>query len=89
MDAPKLLNGRELGVVLGVIRRSRALSLDDLAELAGMSHTTIWKIETGRTESVRLATVKKLAEALQVEPAVLLYDTAAHAWLAELGRVSP
>lgn len=50
-------------------RGQRFLSPDELAKLAKVSRFTIYHAEQGRR--VRLATIRKLAAALDVEPAQL------------------
>ncbi len=53
------------------IRRERALSLRELGERSGVSFDSIHKLETGRREA-QPRTVRKLAEALGVEPPELM-----------------
>lgn len=50
------------------IRKLRGLSQVDLAALSGVSQYTITEVETGRREP-RPSTLRKLAEALDVEVA--------------------
>jgi len=45
-------------------RRKSALSQDKLSKLAGITLHTITKIESGATPDPRVATVKKIADAL-------------------------
>jgi transcriptional regulator with XRE-family HTH domain len=47
------------------------LSMRELQELSGVSHNTIWRIESGR-QGAHPRTIRKLAEALGVEPEELL-----------------
>ncbi len=49
------------------LREDRALSLRELAEASGISHTTIWEHERGK-EGAHPRTIRKLAEALGVAP---------------------
>ena len=49
------------------LRRERVLSLRELEERSGVSYNTIWRIEDGR-QGAHPRTVRKLAEALGVEP---------------------
>ncbi len=49
------------------IRQRRALSLRDLGALSGVAYDTIHGIETGQQQP-RPSTVRKLADALGVEP---------------------
>jgi transcriptional regulator with XRE-family HTH domain len=53
------------------LRRERVLSLRELEERSGVSYNTIWRIEDGR-QGAHQRTIRKLAEALGVEPAELL-----------------
>ncbi len=54
------------------IRNERLLSQRELAEKAGLSPTTILKLEAGRVEESHPRTVRKLVRALNVEPTELL-----------------
>jgi len=53
------------------LRRRRVLSMRDLEEISDVSHNTIWRIESGR-QGAHPRTIRKLAEALGVEPEELL-----------------
>jgi transcriptional regulator with XRE-family HTH domain len=53
------------------IRERSALTQFELAERAGLSKGAILKIEAGRSEP-RPATIRKLAEALGVQPTQLM-----------------
>ncbi len=53
------------------LRRERALALRELGELSGVSLQTIWRIEAGR-QGAHPRTIRKLAQALRVEPAELV-----------------
>lgn len=63
-DVPKLPRLREL-------REARFLSLQDLADKSGMTKQAILRLEQGKT-SAQPRTVRRLAEALGVEPAALV-----------------
>ncbi len=53
--------------------RERAfLSQRELAEKAGLNHNTVWRIEGGGAVDVHPRTIRKLAEALSVDPASLV-----------------
>lgn len=56
------MNGR-----LQQIRETRALSRKDLADKAGVNESTIYRAERGETR-LRPSTIRKLAEALGIEP---------------------
>lgn len=49
------------------LRLERALSQEELAGKAGVSHDVIWRLETGKGGS-HPSTVRKLAAALGVDP---------------------
>ena len=53
------------------LRRERALALRELGELSNVSLQTIWRIEAGR-QGAHPRTIRKLAQALGVEPAELV-----------------
>ena len=50
------------------------LSMRELEEKSGVSYNTVWRLETGRT-GAQPRTIRKLAEALDVEPSVLIEET--------------
>jgi transcriptional regulator with XRE-family HTH domain len=52
-------------------RASRGLSQAQLAAVAGISHMTVWRIETGRASAIRAVTVYRLAAALGVAATAL------------------
>jgi transcriptional regulator with XRE-family HTH domain len=53
------------------LRREQALSLRDLSRLAGVAHDSISKLETGKRDA-QPRTIRKLADALGVEPRELM-----------------
>jgi transcriptional regulator with XRE-family HTH domain len=55
------------------LRRERVLSLRELEEMSGVSYNTISRIEDGR-QGAHPRTVRKMAEALGVEPSELLKE---------------
>lgn len=60
------------------LRGLHALTQDDLARKSGVGKATITRIETG-TVAPGPGTLRKLAEALGVEPADLIKDAEAYA----------
>jgi predicted transcriptional regulator len=62
------LRMRFLGEEMKRLRNERFLSQRDLAREAGVSPTTIMHLETGESVDPRLSTVRKVAEALGVDP---------------------
>jgi len=53
------------------LREERALSLRELAEVSGVSHTTIWEHERGKV-GAHPRTIRLLAQALGVSPRDLI-----------------
>jgi transcriptional regulator with XRE-family HTH domain len=53
------------------LRRRRVLTLEELAEKAGVGRNTIWRLEHG-VMGAQPRTVRKLARALGVEPEELV-----------------
>ena len=65
---------KSVGERLHIARRRRALTQRELAELSNVGKPTISRIERGDfEESPRPTTVRKLADALNVEPRWLLF----------------
>jgi transcriptional regulator with XRE-family HTH domain len=60
-----------IGERLRRLRERKALRQEDLAELAGVGKNTVNRIEKNRTEP-HMTTVRKLADALGVEPHELI-----------------
>ena len=56
------------------LRRKKVLSLRELEEKSGVSYNTIWRIEDGR-QGAHPKTIRKLAEALGVDPNELIRET--------------
>ena len=59
------------GEALRRLRQDRALSLRELGELSGVAFDTINKLELGK-RAAQPRTIRKLAEALGVEPRELM-----------------
>jgi transcriptional regulator with XRE-family HTH domain len=60
-----------IGNKLKDVRVRRAMSQDDLAEKAGVGKNTVNRLERNHTEP-RPSTLRKLARALEVDPAELV-----------------
>ena len=56
------------------IRKAKELSQDKLAKLAGITLTTLVKIESGANDNPTIKTLKKIAKALEVTVNDLLED---------------
>ncbi len=52
-------------------REAKFFSQRELAGLAGVNHNTIWRIEGGSSVEVHPRTIRKIAEALAVDPTSL------------------
>ena len=61
----------QIGERLRQLREERALRQEDLAALAGIGKNTVNRIEKNHTEP-HMTTVRKLARALEVDPAELV-----------------
>ena len=59
------------------IRKAKELSQDKLAKLAGITLTTLVKIESGANDNPTIKTLKKIANALEVPVNDLLEDESA------------
>jgi transcriptional regulator with XRE-family HTH domain len=58
-------------VRLRELRRRRVLTLEELAEKAGVGRNTIWRLEHG-VMGAQPRTIRKLSKALNVEPEELV-----------------
>ncbi len=52
-------------------REQKFFSQRELAGKAGVNHNTVWRIEGGGSIEVHPRTIRKLAEALSIDPASL------------------
>jgi transcriptional regulator with XRE-family HTH domain len=62
-----------IGQRLHELRKRAGLSLDDVAQAAGMSKSGVWEVEANRNDP-RLSTIRKLARALGVDVYQLLSE---------------
>lgn len=60
------------GLAIRRLRNEHSLSLRELAALAKVTSDNIWRIETGAIKRPHPRTLRKLAEALNVEPKALM-----------------
>ena len=56
---------------LNELRRRRVLTMEELAEKADVGRNTIWRLENGKM-GAQPRTIRKLANALDVEPEELV-----------------
>lgn len=61
-----------LGDKIERIRKAQGIGIRELSADSGISRVTLWKIRTGRQQSVRTNTLRTIAEALNIPPSVLL-----------------
>jgi transcriptional regulator with XRE-family HTH domain len=62
------------GAKLKRLRERRFLSREELAEKVSSHRDHIGRLERGEVENPRMATIRNLAEALEVDPAELVED---------------
>lgn len=55
------------------IRESKGITQTELADKAGVTRATLWKLETGEDEVTTTKTLLKIAEALEVDAKELFY----------------
>jgi transcriptional regulator with XRE-family HTH domain len=68
----RMLVMTEVGDQLKKVRRRAMLTQEQLAERSGVGITTINRIETGTVKDPHFSTLRKLAAALEVDPAELV-----------------
>jgi transcriptional regulator with XRE-family HTH domain len=59
------------------LRLAKGISQDELAGHAGVSRTTINRIENQRSRTINLDVLERIARALDVSPAALIAEAAA------------
>ena len=74
LPAPYIAAGREGRGEAKGRREQRPLTREELAEKVGSHRDHIGRLERDETESPRMSTIRKLAEALEVDPRELLAD---------------
>jgi transcriptional regulator with XRE-family HTH domain len=60
------------GEKVRAVREETFLSQRELAEKAGLNHNTVWRIEGSGATEVHPRTIRKIAEALSVDPTSLV-----------------
>jgi transcriptional regulator with XRE-family HTH domain len=63
-----------VGANIRRIRKQKKIRQEDLAELAGLDKTTMYRIENGLRKSIALVSLERIASALGVSVAKLLKD---------------
>ena len=53
-------------------RTSKGLTLQELATYARVATSTVWELENGKAEDLRLGTITAIAEQLDIDPLKLL-----------------
>lgn len=59
------------GEKVRAVREQRFFSQRELAGKAGINHNTVWRIEGDNSVEVHPRTIRRIAEALSVDPASL------------------
>ena len=62
------------GAKLKSLRERRFLRREELAEKVGSHRDHIGRLERGEVENPRMTTIRKLADALEIEPAELIKE---------------
>ena len=63
-----------IGQRLRSIRESKELTIDQLAELCGLTPGHIGRIERNHSQNPRFDTIEKLAQALEIDSSLILYS---------------
>lgn len=72
MEKDGMLISDDFGKLLKKLRKSRGYSLESLASRANLSASYLHRLETGARKSPGFTKIIKLAQALKVEPSVLV-----------------
>ncbi|EZP74410.1 anaerobic benzoate catabolism transcriptional regulator [Sphingomonas paucimobilis] len=65
-------DGAALGTRIKLLREMRDMSLQAVADAAGLTKSHVWELEQGRSINPTVNAVRGLSEALSVSPAMLL-----------------
>lgn len=60
-----------LGTKISGLRAARSMSLQDVAEIAGVSKACVWDIERGHSNNPTVGTLLGIACALEINPNIL------------------
>lgn len=77
------MSSNSIGTILKDLRKERKLTLKELAELTEVSISFLSQVERGKS-SVTLESLKKIADALKVNPTVFFSDVSSNDQLAEI-----
>ncbi len=77
------MSSNSIGTILKDLRKERKLTLKELAELTEVSISFLSQVERGKS-SVTLESLKKIADALKVNPTVFFSDFSSNDQLAEI-----
>lgn len=77
------MSSNSIGTILKDLRKERKLTLKELAELTELSISFLSQVERGKS-SVTLESLKKIADALKVNPTVFFSDVSSNDQLAEI-----
>lgn len=72
MSAKPKFDGSQLGTRIKLLRELRGMSLQSVADAAGLTKSHVWEMEQGKSVNPTVNAVWGLSEALSVSPAMLL-----------------
>jgi transcriptional regulator with XRE-family HTH domain len=72
MTAKPKFDGSQLGTRIKLLRELRDMSLQSVADAAGLTKSHVWEMEQGKSVNPTVNAVWGLSEALSVSPAMLL-----------------
>lgn len=72
MSAKPKFDGSALGVRIKMLREMRGMTLQSVADGAGLSKPHVWELEQGKSVNPSVNAIWGLASALSVSPAMLL-----------------
>ncbi len=65
------MEDQRFGVIVRMVRIRRRWRQQDLADRAGASRAAVWRVEHGRLEEMSLATIRRIADALEIRVELL------------------
>lgn len=68
----------DIGQKIKIARTAKKMTQQELGEIVGVQKSAIAKYETGRVVNIKRHTLKKIANALNIDPTELIFEETPH-----------